>query len=99
MSEKKNQVANKHVTQSAGPLQFKNFVNKYIKPQFLAKKSNIYEDPMEYESETSKSISKKKKIINDLYENGKSVNSQTQKSSSLNHNPQEADCKKKDIFQ
>lgn len=54
---------------------------------------------MEYESETSKSISKKKKkIINDLYENGKSVNSQTQKSSSLNHNPQEVDCKKKDLF-
>lgn len=39
------QVCNKNVTESAGPLQFKSFVNKIIKPQFLAKKSNIYEDP------------------------------------------------------
>ena len=40
-------VATKGVTESAGPLQFKNFV-QFIKPQFLAKKSNIYEDPGEY---------------------------------------------------
>ena len=31
-------------------MQFKNFVVQFIKPQFLAKKSNIYEDPGEYES-------------------------------------------------
>lgn len=41
------QMCNKNVTESAGPLQFKSFVNKIIKPQFLAKKSNIYEDPGE----------------------------------------------------
>ena len=41
------QMCNKNVTESAGPLQFKSFVNKTIKPQFLAKKSNIYEDPGE----------------------------------------------------
>lgn len=38
-------VATKRVTESAGPLQFKNFVLQHIKPQFLAKRSNIYEDP------------------------------------------------------
>ena len=38
---------------------YKNFVNKHIKPQFLAKGSNIYEDPGEDESEQSKSLSKK----------------------------------------
>jgi hypothetical protein len=37
----------KNVTESAGPLQFKSFVNKIIKPQFMAKRSNIYEDPGE----------------------------------------------------
>lgn len=44
-------MCNKNVTESAGPLQFKSFVNKIIKPQFLAKKSNIYEDPGEYGEE------------------------------------------------
>jgi hypothetical protein len=42
-----NKVQNKKIHESAGPLQFKNFVNNIIKPQFLAKKSNIYEDPNE----------------------------------------------------
>lgn len=38
-----NHVSGHHLsTESAGPLQFKHFVNTYIKPQFLAKKSNIY---------------------------------------------------------
>jgi hypothetical protein len=37
-----NHVANKSITSSAGPMQFKNFLVKFIKPQFLAKKSNIY---------------------------------------------------------
>ncbi len=40
-------VTNKNVTESAGPLQFKTIINKVIKPQFLSKKSNIYEDPFE----------------------------------------------------
>ncbi len=30
---------------SAGPLQFKNIIKNIIKPKFLAKKSNIYEEP------------------------------------------------------
>jgi len=38
---------NKSVTASAGPKQFKNFVVNFVKPQFMAKKSNIYEDPGE----------------------------------------------------
>jgi len=38
-----NKVTNKNITESAGPLQFKKIVNLFIKPQFQAKKSNIYE--------------------------------------------------------
>lgn len=49
----KIKVTTKNVTESAGPLQFKNIINKLIKPQFAAKKSNIYEDPHEDESEHS----------------------------------------------
>ena len=79
-----NQVTNKSVTVSAGPKQFKNFVVNFIKPQFLAKKSNIYEDPGEYESENSKSISNKfPSQYKELNQAGKSVTSHTQKSSSL----------------
>lgn len=47
----------------------------------MAKKSNIYEDPGQYESENSKSMSRKimgKQCI-DLYDNGKSATSKTQR--------------------
>jgi hypothetical protein len=37
-------VGNKTFTESAGPLQFKNIINNFIKPQFLSKKSNIFEE-------------------------------------------------------
>jgi hypothetical protein len=29
-------------------MKFKQIINSHIKPQFLSKKSNIYEDPLEY---------------------------------------------------
>lgn len=63
-------------------MQFKNFVVNFIKPQFLAKRSNIYEDPGEYESERSgsKHVSQHYHELNDA---GKSATSHTQKSSSL----------------
>jgi hypothetical protein len=68
-------------------LQFKNFINKFIKPQFLAKGSNIYEDPGEYDSEQSKSVSKKfRNHYADLLEAGKSATSKTQKTNSHHHN-------------
>ena len=53
-------------TGSAGPLQFKNFVNQHIKPKFLAKKSNIYEDPLEYESEEADSEQKNQQQLAQL---------------------------------
>lgn len=47
---------------------------QHIKPQFLAKKSNIYEDPGEYDSEKSYSLSKKaSNYIKELTEAGKSA--------------------------
>lgn len=56
-----NQVcSNKSYTESAGPLQFKSFVNRFIKPEFLAKKSNIYEDPQEDEEEKEEQAPKSK---------------------------------------
>jgi hypothetical protein len=49
-----NQVcSSKNFTESAGPLQFKSFVNRVIKPQFMSKKSNIYEDPQGEDAEDS----------------------------------------------
>jgi hypothetical protein len=79
-----NQVfAPKKVTESAGPRQFQNFILQHIKPQFLAKKSNIYEDPDEYESEISNSEHKQlPACFKELTEAGKSAASYNEKSSS-----------------